>query len=49
MTLLATVGATAPFVGLLGTVWGIYHALIKIGATGSALRSTPLPARWVKR
>ncbi len=36
MTLLATVGATAPFVGLLGTVWGIYHALIKIGATGQA-------------
>ena len=36
MTLLATVGATAPFVGLLGTVWGIYSALIKIGATGSA-------------
>jgi len=36
MILLATVGATAPFVGLLGTVWGIYGALIKIGATGSA-------------
>lgn len=36
MTLLATVGATAPFVGLLGTVWGIYGALIAIGATGSA-------------
>ncbi|MDC6407797.1 MotA/TolQ/ExbB proton channel family protein [Xylella fastidiosa subsp. multiplex] len=36
MTLLATVGATAPFVGLLGTVWGIYNALITIGATGSA-------------
>ncbi|MGB3167222.1 MAG: MotA/TolQ/ExbB proton channel family protein [Alteraurantiacibacter sp.] len=33
---LATVGATAPFVGLLGTVIGIYNALIKIGATGSA-------------
>jgi biopolymer transport protein ExbB len=36
LTVLATVGATAPFVGLLGTVWGIYHALIKIGATGNA-------------
>jgi biopolymer transport protein ExbB len=36
MTVLATVGATAPFVGLLGTVWGIYGALIRIGATGSA-------------
>jgi len=33
---LATVGATAPFVGLLGTVIGIYRALIKIGASGSA-------------
>ncbi|GHA87022.1 biopolymer transport protein ExbB [Lysobacter bugurensis] len=36
LTVLATVGATAPFVGLLGTVWGIYHALVKIGATGQA-------------
>jgi len=34
--LLATVGSIAPFVGLLGTVWGIYGALIKIGATGQA-------------
>ena len=32
--LLATVGSTAPFVGLLGTVWGIYHALIAISGTG---------------
>jgi biopolymer transport protein ExbB len=32
--LLATVGATAPFVGLLGTVWGIYHALIGIANAG---------------
>jgi biopolymer transport protein ExbB len=32
--LLATVGATAPFVGLLGTVWGIYHALISISGAG---------------
>jgi biopolymer transport protein ExbB len=32
--LLATVGATAPFVGLLGTVWGIYHALIGMAAAG---------------
>jgi biopolymer transport protein ExbB len=32
--LLATVGATAPFVGLLGTVWGIYHALIGISGAG---------------
>ncbi len=32
--LLATVGSTAPFVGLLGTVWGIYHALIGISNAG---------------
>lgn len=32
--LLATVGAVAPFVGLLGTVWGIYHALITIASAG---------------
>ena len=32
--LLATVGSTAPFVGLLGTVWGIYHALISIASAG---------------
>ena len=36
LTLLATTGATAPFVGLFGTVWGIYHALMKIGAAGQA-------------
>jgi biopolymer transport protein ExbB len=32
--LLATVGSTAPFVGLLGTVWGVYHALTGIGQDG---------------
>lgn len=32
--LLATIGATSPFVGLLGTVWGIYHALIGIAGSG---------------
>ena len=36
LTLLATVGSVAPFVGLLGTVWGIYHALLGIGASGNA-------------
>ena len=36
LTWLATVGATAPFVGLLGTVWGIYHALLSIGESGSS-------------
>ncbi len=34
LTLLASVGATAPFVGLLGTVWGIYRALINISEQG---------------
>ena len=36
MALLATVGTTAPFVGLFGTVWAIYTALVKIGASGQA-------------
>jgi biopolymer transport protein ExbB len=36
MALLATVGSTAPFVGLFGTVWGIYHALTEIGIAGQA-------------
>jgi biopolymer transport protein ExbB len=35
LTLLASIGATAPFVGLLGTVWGIYHALVNIASSGS--------------
>ena len=35
LTLLATVGATAPFVGLFGTVWGVYHALVAIGASAA--------------
>ncbi|MFA9216490.1 MAG: MotA/TolQ/ExbB proton channel family protein [Sphingomonadaceae bacterium] len=34
-TLLASIGATAPFVGLLGTVWGIYHALANVSASGT--------------
>jgi len=36
LSLLATVGSCSPFVGLFGTVWGIYHALITIGQTGQA-------------
>ena len=35
LTVLATVGATAPFVGLLGTVWGVYGALVSIGMSGA--------------
>jgi biopolymer transport protein ExbB len=36
LVVLATVGSTAPFVGLFGTVWGIYHALVAIGVSGQA-------------
>lgn len=36
MAVLASVGSTAPFVGLFGTVWGIYHALVSIGSSGQA-------------
>lgn len=36
ITVLATIGSTAPFVGLFGTVWGIYHALVGIGVSGQA-------------
>ncbi len=36
LAVLASVGSTAPFVGLFGTVWGIYHALIAISAAGQA-------------
>ncbi len=36
LALLATVGSTAPFVGLFGTTWGIYDALVKIGLSGQA-------------
>jgi biopolymer transport protein ExbB len=35
LTLLASVGSTAPFVGLFGTVWGIYHALLAVSAAGT--------------
>ncbi len=36
LTVLASVGSVAPFIGLFGTVWGIYHALVSIGASGQA-------------
>ena len=36
LAILASIGSTAPFVGLFGTVWGIYHALVGIGASGNA-------------
>jgi len=36
LAILASVGSTAPFVGLFGTVWGIYHALLAIGSTGQS-------------
>jgi biopolymer transport protein ExbB len=34
LSILASIGSTAPFIGLFGTVWGIYHALANIGASG---------------
>jgi biopolymer transport protein ExbB len=34
LTVLASIGSTAPFVGLFGTVWGVYHALVNIGMSG---------------
>lgn len=40
LTVLASIGSTAPFVGLFGTVWGIYGALIGISATGMATLDT---------
>jgi biopolymer transport protein ExbB len=40
LTVLASIASTAPFIGLFGTVWAIYHALITIGSTGQ----TSLPA-----
>lgn len=44
LTVLASVGSTAPFVGLFGTVWGVYHALINIGlSTEVALNSIAGP------
>ena len=36
LAVLASIGSTAPFVGLFGTVWGIYHALLSIGAAGQS-------------
>mgnify|MGYP003581728865 FL=1 len=36
LSVLASIGSTSPFIGLFGTVWGIYHALIGISAAGSA-------------
>lgn len=36
LTILASVGSSAPFVGLFGTVWGVYHALVNIGMSGQS-------------
>ena len=41
LTFLASVGSTAPFIGLFGTVWGIYHALIQIGSRSRFRRCWP--------
>ena len=48
LTVLATIGATAPFVGLFGTVWGVYHALVAIGLSGSGSLER-WPARSARR
>ena len=40
LTALASIGATAPFIGLFGTVWGIYHALINISVQGQVSMAT---------
>ena len=40
LTALASIGATAPFIGLFGTVWGIYHALINISVQGQVTMAT---------
>jgi biopolymer transport protein ExbB len=36
LTVLASVGSSAPFIGLFGTVWGVYHALVSIGLSGQS-------------
>ena len=36
LTFLGSTGSTSPFIGLFGTVWGIYHALVSISSSGSA-------------
>ena len=50
MTSLASIGATAPFIGLFGTVWGIYHALINISQSGqmsiAAVAGPPPACSW---
>lgn len=43
LILLATIGSSAPFIGLFGTVWGIVHAFQKIGETGSASLAVVAP------
>ena len=51
MTALASIGATAPFIGLLGTVWGIYHALIGISESGQmsiAAVAGPIGEAWYR-
>ena len=48
LAFLATVGSTAPFVGLFGTVWGIYHALTAIGIAGQA-SIDKVAGPWAKR
>ena len=48
LTALASIASTAPFVGLFGTVWGVYHALVGIGMAAPP-RLTRSPVRWARR
>ncbi|EIM98006.1 MotA/TolQ/ExbB proton channel [Paraburkholderia hospita] len=45
LAILASIGGTAPFVGLFGSVWGIYHALLTIGAPGQSSFDQVAPRR----
>ncbi len=45
LAILASVGSTAPFIGLFGTVWGIYHALLSIGTHGQPPSTSAAPSR----
>jgi biopolymer transport protein ExbB len=49
LAVLATVGSTAPFVGLFGTVWGIYHALVKIAIGLAVAVPAVLGYNWLVR
>src|SRR5215831_10892638 len=49
LTMLATIGATAPFVGLFGTVWGVYHALVTTGIGLAVALPAVMGYNWLTR